>query len=185
MAAVVVALALAGSAASGAADAIPAATTPAATVAPQPLAPDAPAPAANDKPDARDAPDAPSHRARASRPQARHAPGHGIDETVRRLTRGLELDPGQQAKLREILWDEQRQARRLRENPGAGVDWASATATIVDQTKARIRAMLTDDQRKKYATDVPHDLTAPGQADLQHWMQLQESKRQQDDRAAR
>jgi hypothetical protein len=146
-------------------------------VAPVPAAPDALGSDANGKPDA---PDPVSPSARVHRPQVRHAPGHGIDETVRRLTRGLDLDPAQQAKLREILWDEQRQARKLRANSGAGVDWPSATATIVDQTKARIRVMLNDEQKKKYSMDVPREGLAPAQADLQHWMQLQESKRLQD-----
>jgi hypothetical protein len=122
---------------------------------------------------------------RAPRQPVRKAPGHGIDETVRRLTRGLDLDPGQQTKLREILWDEQRQVHKLRDNPGAGVDWPSATATIIDQTKSRIRAILTDTQKAKYSADVPRDQMAPAQADLQHWIQLQDAKRQQDDGASK
>jgi Spy/CpxP family protein refolding chaperone len=138
--------------------------------------------AANAKPDT---PGAAIPAPRAPWQPVHKAPGHGIDQTVRRLTRGLDLDPAQQAKLREILWDEQRQVHKLRENPGSGVDWPSATATIVDQTKSRIRAILTDAQRTKYSSDVPREQTAPAQADLQHWMQLQETKRQQDDGASK
>lgn len=122
---------------------------------------------------------------RIPRPHTRPVPGRGIDETVRLLTRGLNLNATQQVKLREILWDEQKQARNLRRNPGPGVDWVSATATLVDQTRTRIRALLDDDQRQKYAADVPHALTAPAQADLQHWIALQDSKRLQADGATK
>jgi hypothetical protein len=52
---------------------------------------------------------------------------------------------------------------------------------IADQTKARIRAMLTAEQKEKYTTDVSHEMTAPAQADLQHWMRIQESNRLKDD----
>lgn len=145
-------------------------------------APLAPASAAQDAPPATGAGQAEADAApvRVPRPHVRRAPGQGIDETVHRLAKGLGLDEGQQKKLREILTDEQQQVWRLRRNPGAGVDWAGASATIISQTKSRIRAMLNDEQRQKYETDVPRDQTAPAQADLQHWMQLQESKRQQD-----
>lgn len=119
--------------------------------------------------------------ARVPRQHVRRAPGHGIDETVSRLTRGLQLDEAQQKKLREILWDEQKQVWHLRQNPGAGVDWASATATIIGQTKTRIRAILNDEQKQKYVTDVPRDETAPAKADVEHWMKLQESQRLQDE----
>jgi len=127
-----------------------------------------------------ESPIADAPRTRAPRPRIHRTPGQGIDETVGRLTRGLGLDAAQQAKLREILWDEQMQVRRMRENPGAGVDWASTTAMLVGRTKARIRAMLSDEQKKKYPVDVPRDGLAPAQADVQHWMQLQDSRRQQD-----
>jgi hypothetical protein len=157
-----------------------AAATQADAVSPGPATPAAPAAGADAKPEATDA-DAP--RARVPRQQTHRTVGQGIDETVRRLTRGLELDPGQQAKLRDILLDQQRQVRKLRsENSGRAVDWAGETAAIVDQAKVRIRAMLNDEQRKKYSTDVPREMTAPAHADLQHWMQIQETQRQQADK---
>jgi hypothetical protein len=98
------------------------------------------------------------------------------------MSRGLNLDPGQQSTLRQILLDQQRQIQKLRrESPQAGVDWVAVTMGIVDQTKTRIRAILSDEQKGKYSTDVPREMTATAQADLQHWMQIQESNRRQDD----
>lgn len=117
----------------------------------------------------------------------RHGPvkrltvAQSIDVSVGRLTRGLELDPGQQARLRQILVDQHRQVLQLRSgNATAPVDVTGTTMAIYAQTKARIRVMLNDEQRKKYSADVPHDTLAPAQADLQHWMQMQEIKRKQD-----
>jgi hypothetical protein len=114
----------------------------------------------------------------------RHGPARhltvaqSIEESVRRLTRGLDLDPGQQARLRQILVDQRRQVLQLRSS--SAPDVAGTTLAIYGQTKARIRAMLNDEQRSKYSADVPRDTLAPAQADLQHWMKMQESKRQQD-----
>jgi hypothetical protein len=128
------------------------------------------------------APSANVPRARVPRTQTHRMAGHGIDETVRRMSRGLGLDAGQQMQLQEILLDQQRQIRKLRgEPPPAGVDWAAVTMGIADQTKARIRGMLTAEQKEKYTTDVAHEMTAPAQADLQHWMRIQESNRLKDD----
>jgi hypothetical protein len=150
-----------------------------ATVAPVPATPISSVPETTVK---SDAPSADRPRARIARPQPHRTAGQAIDETVRRMSRGLDLDAVQQQKLREILLDQQKQSRKLRdENPQAGVDWTGATVGIVDQTKTRIRAMLNEDQKKKYSTDVPREMTAPAHADLQHWMQIQESNRLKDD----
>jgi hypothetical protein len=121
----------------------------------------------------------------------RHGPGRhltaaqSIDESVHRLTRGLDLDPGQQERVRQILVEQRRQIMRLRSGESAvSGDATGRMLAIYDQTRARIRAMLNDEQRKKYPAAVPRDQTAPAQADLQHWMQLQESRRKQEDGAS-
>ena len=69
---------------------------------------------------------------------------------------------------------------------GSGVsgDVTGAMLAIYDQARARIRSMLNEEQLKKYPAAVPREQTAPAQADLQHWMQLQESRRKQDDGAS-
>jgi hypothetical protein len=121
----------------------------------------------------------------------RHGPvrhltiAQSIDESVRRLARGLDLDPGQQVRLRQILVDQHRQMMQLRSG-GSGVsgDVTGAMLAIYDQARARIRSMLNEEQLKKYPAAVPREQTAPAQADLQHWMQLQESRRKQDDGAS-
>ena len=110
----------------------------------------------------------------------RRTAAQSLDESVHRLTVGLDLEPVQQEGLRQILADQYRRLVKLR-NAGAAAP-ADVTATslaIYEQTKARIRAMLNDEQRKKYSADVPRGDLAPAQADLKHWMDLQEAKRRQ------
>ncbi len=109
-------------------------------------------------------------------------PAQSMDESVHRLARGLDLDAGQQAQLRQILVDQRRQILQLRTG-GAAVSGGitGAMLAIYDKTRARIRAMLNDEQKKKYPAAVPREQTAPAQADLQHWLQLQDSKRKQDE----
>jgi hypothetical protein len=99
-----------------------------------------------------------------------------IDENVRRLTRGLSLDVAQQQTLRQILADQHQQIMALRNgNAGAPGDVAGSAMAVYDQTRARIRAMLTEEQQQKYSVDVPRSELAPAKADLQHWIDLQES----------
>ena len=126
------------------------------------------------------APQGESQKATRHRPPKSLTPAQRIDENVRRLTRGLDLDPSQQEQFRQILVDQHRHIMALRSSQStAPVDAAGASLAIYDQTKARIRAMLNDEQRKKYSVEVPRDELAPAQADLQHWMDLQEAKRRQ------
>ena len=104
-----------------------------------------------------------------------------IDENVRRLARALDLDSEQQASLRQILVDQHRRITKLRGmTSSAQGDLNGMMLAVYDQTKARIRALLTDEQRQKYSVDVPRGDLAPAQADLRHWLDLQESKRRQD-----
>jgi hypothetical protein len=119
---------------------------------------------------------------RHHQPAVRRTVAQAIDDSVRRLSRGLELDPGQQEKLRQILIDQHRRLMALRSGGGAvPVDMAGTTLAIYDQTKARIRAMLNDEQKGKYSVDVPTGDLAPAQADLHHWIDLQDEKRRRAD----
>jgi pyruvate/2-oxoglutarate dehydrogenase complex dihydrolipoamide acyltransferase (E2) component len=113
-------------------------------------------------------------------PARRLTVAQSIDESVRRLTRALDLDPAQQERLRNILLDQHRQIMKLRgSGTAASGDVTGQTLAVYDRTKTRIRAMLNDEQKKKYMVDVPHDGLAPAQADLKHWMHIQEAKRRQ------
>ena len=130
-------------------------------------------------------PNAATPRVSHHRPARRLTVAQSIDESVRRLARGLDLDLSQQVRLRQILVDQHQQMMQLRtRGPGVSGDMTGAMLAIYDQSRARIRAMLNEEQLKKYPAVVPREQTAPAQADLQHWMQLQESKRKQEGEAS-
>jgi small-conductance mechanosensitive channel len=116
----------------------------------------------------------------------RHGPSRhltaaqGIDEGVHRLARALDLDPGQQERLRQILVDQHRKIMQLRSGrTAASGDMTSAMLAIYEQSRTRIRSMLSEQQRLKYPAEVPQGQTAPAQADLQHWLKIQEDGRKQ------
>ena len=107
-----------------------------------------------------------------------------IDQNVQQLTRALELDAVQQDELRQILVEQHRRIIKLRSvTSAAPADATGQTLAIYEQSKARIRAMLNEEQRKKYLADFSHEDLAPAHADLAHWMGLQEAQRRQDQAA--
>jgi hypothetical protein len=116
--------------------------------------------------------DAPPLRGRGPRHPQRLTPEQVIDERIHRLAKILELDEAQQARLREVLRSERRQINSVRENPHPGADRVGPMLAILDRTREEIRAMLNEEQRKKYPAAVPRDSTAPATADVDYWMRL-------------
>jgi Spy/CpxP family protein refolding chaperone len=102
-----------------------------------------------------------------------HAPGQGMDLTMRRMSRDLDLDTVQQTQLRALLLDQQQQIRRfIASSPAGQNDRVGGVLAIIDQTREKIRAMLNAEQLKKYPASVPRDQTAASQVDVDQWMQL-------------
>lgn len=129
---------------------------------------------------AQSVPDAGSTRQGRSQPNKVLTLAQRIEVNVRRLTKGLDLDSGQQEKLRQILMDQHLQIMALRKgNAPAGTDVAATSMAIYTHTKERIRALLNEDQLQKYSVEVPRDQLAPAHADLGHWMDLQDAKRRE------
>lgn len=99
---------------------------------------------------------------------------------MHRLAQGLTLDEEQQRKLREILLDQQAQLMKLRTESAPGTDRTGAIRAVVDRTRERIREMLNAGQKKQYSTEVPREVTAATQADLQHWLEVRDAQRKED-----
>jgi hypothetical protein len=104
----------------------------------------------------------------------RHPPQHltaeqVLNERVNRMTRALELNDAQQARLREVLTNERQQLMKLRTS---GTDRVGPALAILDRTREDIRAMLNEEQKKKYPAVAPRDMTAPASADVDYWMGL-------------
>jgi hypothetical protein len=109
--------------------------------------------------------------ARLASQRAHRRTAQSLEYRVRVLTRSLDLDAGQQGRLRRMLEDQRDQLARVRTDPAlAPADRQGAVKAILDRTGDRIRAMLNDEQRLKYQAKVPRGVTSAGQADVEYWM---------------
>jgi hypothetical protein len=98
--------------------------------------------------------------------------GSPLDRRVMLLARELGLDATQQAQVRKVLERQREEVARLW-NDGSipAARRVSATQAIGDHTADRIRALLNDEQRKKYIQPRQRDVavgTAGG--DVESWM---------------
>lgn len=78
------------------------------------------------------------------------APG-GVDGQLRRLAADLNLDSGQQQKIRPILLAQREQLQRLQRDSGlATAERQKRILALGDRSAEQIRAQLTDAQRAQY-----------------------------------
>lgn len=74
-----------------------------------------------------------------------------IDAQVKRFAESLDLNETQQSEVKKILEFRQLQIRRIRLDESlSGAERISRFRGLQDSTVARIRAVLNDDQKKKY-----------------------------------
>jgi len=102
----------------------------------------------------------------------------GLAARVATLTRALGLDRAQQAELRKVLQDQRVQVQRIWSEPSVpAADRVAATRVLSARTADRIRAMLTEEQRKKYEGPPQGD---PGEAiravHVEDWMKVDKKK---------
>jgi Spy/CpxP family protein refolding chaperone len=103
------------------------------------------------------------HRARA------HA---GLDDRVQLLSKALELDAGQQAALKKVLEAQREQVSRLWANESLPAAYrVSATQAIGEKTADQIRALLNDEQKKRFnPPKPPHEAAASSSLSVEDWM---------------
>ena len=88
------------------------------------------------------------------------------------MTKELDLDVRQQTELKTILEAQRSEVARVWSDPSVpSAVRVGATQAIGERTADRIRAMLSDEQRKKYIQPRQHEapVGAPG-GDVQTWM---------------
>lgn len=110
---------------------------------------------------------------------SRHRNGAGLEERIRTLSKALDLDARQQNKLRNVLESQREQIRRVwRDRSVPAAQRVSATRAINDQTGDRIRALLNEEQRKKYNPARPlHEVAAGStQRSVEDWMNAAKPK---------
>jgi hypothetical protein len=112
---------------------------------------------------------APAH---ASRSHAHHTAANTPDNRVQLMTKELDLDASQQAKLKRILLTQRAEVAEVWNDPSVPATVRVATTQAVsEKTAERIRAILNDEQREKYLKEHRRDVPVgtPG-GDVQKWM---------------
>jgi Spy/CpxP family protein refolding chaperone len=109
----------------------------------------------------------------AVRSHSHHTRAASLDERVQLMAKELDLDASQQAKLKSILLVQRAEVSKAWNDPSVPAAVRVATTQAVsERTAERIRAVLNDEQREKYAKAHQRDagVGAPG-GDVQKWLQ--------------
>jgi Spy/CpxP family protein refolding chaperone len=106
------------------------------------------------------------------RPTERRHTRPSMDDRVRRLAQALDLDEAQRAAVKKILEQRQQQTLRIRHDPSiSGSARISHFRALQDSTVERIRAVLNEEQRKKYdPLAVRRTEPAPEQRSVEDWL---------------
>ena len=107
--------------------------------------------------------------------------GHTLENRVRILTQWLGLDATQQTELRKVLQGQREQVKSLWSDTSVpAAQRISATQAISDRTGDQIRAMLNDEQKKKFNPPrPPRDETAASvRPNVEDWMNAPNAGRQ-------
>jgi hypothetical protein len=103
----------------------------------------------------------------------------GLEERVKTFSKAFDLDAKQQDELRKVLESQREQIRKVwREGSVPPPYRVSATRLIYYQTEDRIRALLNDEQRKKYKPPRPSNesAVASDQRSVEYWMNAAKPK---------
>jgi len=123
---------------------------------------------------------APPAQPAASSGQTVPAPKHArhpsakdrLDERVRSLGTALDLSPAQQAQLRKLLLEQREEVKTIWNDTSIPAsDRIGATQAISERTADRIRAMLNEEQKKKYGPP-PQRPPRPDGSTVEQWMNL-------------
>ena len=99
--------------------------------------------------------------------------GISLDELVKALTQGLDLDARQQSELTVLLQTQSEHVRRIWNDASIRAPYRiSATQAISDQTADQIRALLNEEQRKKFNQPRPPHEASIGSTkpSVEDWM---------------
>ena len=87
------------------------------------------------------------------------------------IAKGLKLDVEQQAEVRRALQAQNEEIRRVMRGPSdPEVPRVAAIDAITHRTSERIRAVLSDEQRKLYGQRLPEEHGSGGKRSVQEWL---------------
>jgi hypothetical protein len=97
-----------------------------------------------------------------------------IDDRVKVLARNLELNEAQQAAVKKILEQRQQETLRIRQDSSiSGGTRIERFRALQDHTVERIRAVLNEEQKKKYdPLAVRRVAPAPDQKSVEDWLKI-------------
>jgi non-ribosomal peptide synthetase component F len=107
------------------------------------------------------------------RPQAlAHRPRKSnINARVSILTKNLDLDETQQSAVKNILEQRQQQTLRIRRDPSiSGSTRIERFRALQDSTIQRIRAVLNDEQKKKYDPLASRQIQSTPERSVEDWL---------------
>lgn len=112
-------------------------------------------------------PQTPPHRSRKSY----------IDARVGILTRSLDLNDAQQSAVKNILEQRQQETLRIRHDPSiSGSARIERFRALQDTTVERIRALLTDEQKKKYDPQASRQIQSKPERSVEDWLEATKPK---------
>ena len=92
-----------------------------------------------------------------------------VDDQVKGLATSLDLNQEQQVAVKKILERRQQESVRIMRS-GSGPDAIDRFRALQAGTVEQIRAVLNDDQKKKYNPLAPHPPQASDQPSVQDWI---------------
>jgi Spy/CpxP family protein refolding chaperone len=113
-----------------------------------------------------------SETAAPPRPASTHSKRPTLDDRVAVLSKNLELTDAQRSAVKKILEQRQQQTVRIRESEAPGNVRIEQFRALQERTVAQIRAVLTDEQKKKYDPLLPRTRPAPStpQRSVEDWI---------------
>lgn len=94
-----------------------------------------------------------------------------LDEQVKRFTKMVDLDESQQVGLKSVLERQQGQARQIRLDTSlSGVDRVSRLRDLQQDTVLKIRALLNEEQKKKYDPQNRQSQTNASDSYVNDWL---------------
>jgi len=112
--------------------------------------------------------------ASSARPTHRARGRAKIDDRVKVLAKNLELNESQQAAVKKILEQRQQETLRIRQDSSiSGSARIEQFRALQDNTVQRIRAVLNEEQKKKYDPLAVRGIpSAPEQRSVQDWLKV-------------
>ena len=115
--------------------------------------------------------------------QVQHRPG-SLEDRVRALSQALNLDESQQSALRKVLEGQREQVIKVWSDSSVPAAYRiSATQAISDRTADQIRALLNEEQKKKYnpPRQSHQEATGTNKRSVEEWMDATRAKETETD----